>query len=1509
MPLLPRTTGFDTFSRQLVDSWGTSDSGHAWLGETSIHDTFYTAGTLGYGRVSVSSTDKANKIVYLDVLSSADQEILVKMKWSTDNVTDNGPILRNVAGANSNYFYTTLVDSSNQIKIGVYKNGVRTVLDTASKSLSKDTWYWVRTQITGTTFHSRVWAEGVVEPESWDVTATISSTTGPTTGRPGFRTQSEGTAHFVYLDTFYCWNDTLSDLGLPVTDTFTRNVHAGAGLSDSGHTWRGHVSDDPYLYGIPTLGNVQSSLGYFQLPLNNTTTDPRGMIGPDVTDVEVYTKVYCPVTTMFLRVGARAADGTSSGSFDFGAGEVYVRMQYGSTLLELYRDTTQVATQTLAVAPAAGEIWHIRFQAQGTTIRARAWKDGTAEPGSYTLQATSVASIAASGRAFYRMSYNNAVTQTMRMYDFNVTQLTNTNALTVGSLSTSNVTDTSFDVSASYTADADADSSITIQYKKSTDGTWLTASSPSVNRTTKIFSKSITGLEAGTVYNVRATYADPDGVNGNNPLTTDVTTTLKGTDVQQLLLATTDTLGEIYVEAHYTNDSDSDNSAVVDYRTAGTSSLFVDTFTDDDGVYLDDHLAGTGDPDEVVADMQWWYPANVRKALIRNGQVYPETNFRTIYNYAGAGPIAATYFVDADINILTLEGGAGVITRSNLTNYYYAYYDAADGGYWHFGKCMGGVDTDFYVSPDPQNYPVGTRKRVRIVTNGNQHTFYVGDAESSLTFVATQTDSSIGIAGLGGIILHDGTNIEGEGNVIDNFKMTVVTSAGVFSSTLALTTQTNGPSDKYRSRTLTGLNNDTFYEVRVTFTDADGVRNLNPVSNIIKTPGAGVAFDVVPMDITPYDSTAVIAVNYIFDTDNDSSITLQYRSIRDLLWTTVNQDQISVNRGTKTFRTILGHLTPNLSYQVKVTLNDPEGVFSGLTEYTAVFNTKGAVIDTDKRGKHYLHKIYGLDGEYLGTWNDAPEPRFSWDENGGLSDLNVELPRRISTINNDPTIDFGHRVDVWAIDTSDRGMGANLMQDDDMDLGSWTLTTSWSVDPTGGPDGSSALKFSSGATTIRTVLSETIDLPYVAPLIIRWVGRAQGGKLRLDIAAYDSSDLLIAASEGNSETVGTKWQTLTLEWLPPHGTAYVRVRVQNVGSGTMWFDKVSVLQREILIYRGFIEGYVPEVNDSGEKVTVEVLSIASQLTDYLVQFLQFVDIQPSRDTDEYPNMNRPPDDPSNMVKRVIDLINEDNPRSQLYYTGDSIKLTGEIVEYTFREQRADDCLNDIRNISPAGWHWYVDPDGLVHFRGEQHAETHQLRLAVEITDYENRRTVEGLKNVVIVRGRKDSDDSEPDGQGSIEYIALDQESITRYGRREQIVRDANIKDTDTAQLVGNGRLTEWNRIEEEVTATVPDEKDIRYVGGILGGYNIESFRPGDMIQILDPIGNDGRSYWDQMLWDDGTWDDNVNRTLPAHNPIKSIKYNGSSVTIDLSNRQPSSTVQYAKFMRWLREQETKSTNS
>lgn len=1289
MALAPATI-FDSFSRSLQNSWGTTDSGHTWLGETSDYDSYLSQ---GYGRIYVPA-NRGTSVAYIDA-NQTSQEVLIKVKWNVDTLTDHGPVIRRQNA--SNYYYVRIQDYFHEISINAVVGGTVYELNrVGGVTLNKDTYYWVRFR-SDSNLKFKIWADGTAEPGTWTLQSNFFDGSNPP-GAGGFGYYSRGTTstYSVYLDSLYWYSLEDDERGLPVTDTFSRNVDKGWGWSDSGHLWEGHFADDPTYYAFTGQGNVTTS-GYARLTATNEGTSRLGFIGPVVANSEVLAQVYVDNATggPFFEIGLRGETQPSAAGMMSWRG-IYARLTYGSTTLAIRRVTTlggassQAGTGTLSSAPAAGELWWVRVQAQGTTVRARAWKDGTTEPGTWTVSVTE--STLTSGRSFVRITPINTGTYNFRVYDFSHTVITSGNQLNVGSLTTNNVTDTSFGVTASYTNDNDADSSCTIQYKAQGSDTWSSAT-VTTDRANKRFTASVTGLTQGTRYEVKATYTDPDGVSGTNPLTTTVDTALNGLDTGSLTL--TADASTIDVVASYTNDDDNDSSATARYR----------------------------------------------------------------------------------------------------------------------------------VSP-----------------------------------------------------------------------------AGAWSTAIPMTANR---SLKQFTTQLAGLDNDTTYDVEVTFTDSDAVRGTNPLNAVATTIGKGVRFaSPIAITVTPSDVAAIVNVYYDLDTNDDSSVAVQYKSIRDALWTTVTSSAISVDRSAKQFRVILSGLIPNLSYQVKTTLSDPDGVVAGTdVEKTAVFTTTGFVSDPDKRGKHYVYKVYDEDGNYLGTWRDAPEPTFGWHENGGISDLSVTLPRKLADLNADPTLDFGHRVDVWAIDGTSDGMGVNLLHDSDMDLGSWTLTTSWSVDPTGGPDGGAALKFSSNSTTQRTVQSETIDLAFVVPLVVKMVARARGGKLRMDIAAFDASDNLLDVADDNAETVGNGWQSLKLEWTPPAGTAYVRVRVSNVGKGTMWFDKVEVLQKECLVYRGRIESYTPKVKQEGEEVEVEILGLVSQLTDLYVRFLQYARIQPTRDSHDHPNQNQEPTDPANMMKALIDLARQENPRCDLYYTTDSIKLTGTTVEYTFRDQQLVTAFDKIRMLCPPGWHWYVEPDGLVNLRGPEHVRTHKLRLAVEVMEFENERTIRDLKNYIIVKGRQDADESEPDGFGSIEYHAFDQASIDRYGKRVLLVRDANIKDPDTAELVGDGRLDEYNRVQEAGSAYVPDEKDVRFAGGALRGYNIEAFRPGDFVQVKDPVSGSQRTYWDQFLWDVGAWDDHGNRVLPTSVPIKTIQYRGDHVILELSERQPSASGDFAKLARWLQLQE------
>lgn len=107
------------------------------------------------------------------------------------------------------------------------------------------------------------------------------------------------------------------------------------------------------------------------------------------------------------------------------------------------------------------------------------------------------------------------------------------NATTVGTLSLNSTFDC-ISVTGTFTGDADADNSATIEYKATSSGTWLAAYTPMVDRRATIegganpyinqFRGAVVGLSAGTSYDVRITYADGDGVTGGPTLSSAVTT-------------------------------------------------------------------------------------------------------------------------------------------------------------------------------------------------------------------------------------------------------------------------------------------------------------------------------------------------------------------------------------------------------------------------------------------------------------------------------------------------------------------------------------------------------------------------------------------------------------------------------------------------------------------------------------------------------------------------------------------------------------------------------------------------------------------------------------------------------------------------------------------------------------------------------------------------------------------------------------------------------------------------
>lgn len=305
----------------------------------------------------------------------------------------------------------------------------------------------------------------------------------------------------------------------------------------------------------------------------------------------------------------------------------------------------------------------------------------------------------------------------------------------------------------------------------------------------------------------------------------------------------------------------------------------------------------------------------------------------------------------------------------------------------------------------------------------------------------------------------------------------------------------------------------------------------------------------------------------------------------------------------------------------------------------------------------------------------------------------------------------------------------------------------------------------------------------------------------------------------------------------------------------------------------------------------------------LVTTSELLGVQDSRyDTEE--RTYKPPTDPTVMLRSLIDLARSEDPKFFIGYNAESTKTTGTIAQYTFRDVQLRNALDKLRELCPPGWHWFVDANGLLHLRGPQHTATHYLHVSGDVLKYNLERNIKNVKNVVLVRGRQDSDASEPDGLGSIIAEARNEQSIAKYGARVLYLRDSNIKDTQTAQTVANGRLEELSIEEEQGSITVVDEKEIDLIVSPLHGYNIEAFRPGDYVVLDDAARSDERPYWDRAMFNQSRWDAGDRTFVEDGIPIKAVTYKGTHVELTLSQRPPSATGDFAKLVRWQQLQES-----
>lgn len=250
-------------------------------------------------------------------------------------------------------------------------------------------------------------------------------------------------------------------------------------------------------------------------------------------------------------------------------------------------------------------------------------------------------------------------------------------------------------------------------------------------------------------------------------------------------------------------------------------------------------------------------------------------------------------------------------------------------------------------------------------------------------------------------------------------------------------------------------------------------------------------------------------------------------------------------------------------------------------------------------------------------------------------------------------------------------------------------------------------------------------------------------------------------------------------------------------------------------------------------------------------------------------------DPSNILSAVVDNYNVQG--GNITYTG-TIDTTSTTVSYTFNTQTILQCINKIIELCPYNWYWYVDyATNLIHLHEKSTTADHTFTLGKDIRLMRIEKRIEDVVNTVYFSGGNT-------GSGENLYLKTqDASSVGQYGLRAKTYSDQRVTLSATATTISNNIIQSKSTPEIRLNISIADSNVST------GGYDIETIKIGDIINIRNVKGSTGSSLWDVMVWDVDYWDYNLTQISTMYLQIVRIEYSPDFMQIFCSTTPPDIT--------------------
>lgn len=295
-----------------------------------------------------------------------------------------------------------------------------------------------------------------------------------------------------------------------------------------------------------------------------------------------------------------------------------------------------------------------------------------------------------------------------------------------------------------------------------------------------------------------------------------------------------------------------------------------------------------------------------------------------------------------------------------------------------------------------------------------------------------------------------------------------------------------------------------------------------------------------------------------------------------------------------------------------------------------------------------------------------------------------------------------------------------------------------------------------------------------------------------------------------------------------------------------------------LLYRGFLAGFSPVLDGDQEYIEITILGYTVELG-----------LRILKDASGNTSLEYYSEDPSNILKDIIDKYQADG--GEINYSATSVDTTGNSVDYLFTCFTVKEALDKVLELTPYGWYWRVNPNGIIYLKEKSATADHKLYIGKHVIYMRPEKRIEALRNTLYFIG------GIPPGEAQLYRKYTRSSSVTTWGLKEEKYTDSRVTNTDTADVKADRFLDEKEEPEIRTTLRILDNNG----ENTNLGYDIESISPGDTISIENlKSSRKDLTYWDQMTWNQSNWDFEISYVTADILHIMSVSYHPDYLEIE-----------------------------